>query len=71
MNKFTLKAGQAAAEAAVQQVQAENKEKKRRRPASWSAKFTKALAEVSDALQGTSDERIGLEIADYRRTKKK
>jgi hypothetical protein len=60
----------AAAQARIQQVLADYQEKKRGRPAGWSAKFNKALAEVSDALQGTSDEQIEREIANYRRTRR-
>jgi len=57
----------AAAEARIQQVLADYKEKKRGRPAGWSAKFTGALAQVSDALQDVSDEQIEREVANYRR----
>lgn len=56
----------AAAEARIQQVLADYKEKKRGRPVGWSAKFTGALSQVSDALQGASDEQIKQEIANYR-----
>jgi hypothetical protein len=57
----------AAAEARIQQVLEDYQEKKRGRPAGWSAKFTKALSRVSDALQGVSDEQIEREILKYRR----
>ena len=60
----------AAAEARIQQVLADYQEKKRGRPAGWSANFTGALAEVSDALQATSDEQIEREIASYRRERR-
>jgi MerR HTH family regulatory protein len=56
----------AVVEARVQQVLEDYQEKKRGRPASWSAKFTRALSQVSDALQGISDERIGQEIVEFR-----
>ncbi len=57
----------AAAEVRIQQVLADYQEQKRGRPVGWSAKFNKALAEVSDALQEISDEQIAQEIAAYRR----
>lgn len=60
----------AAAEARIQQVLADYQEKRRGRPAGWSAKFTKALTQVSDALQGATDEQIEREIADYRRARR-
>jgi hypothetical protein len=60
----------AAAEARIQQVLADYQEKKRGRPAGWSAKFTKSLSQVSDALQGASDEQIDREIANYRRERR-
>ncbi len=60
----------AAAEARIQQVLAGYQEKKRGRPAGWSAKFTKSLSQVSAALQGASDEQIDQEIAKYRRERR-
>lgn len=57
----------AAAESRIQQVLVDYGEKKRGRPAGWSAKFTKSLSRVSDALQGVSDEQIEQEIPEYRR----
>jgi hypothetical protein len=60
----------AATEARIQQVLADYVEKKRGRPAGWSAKSTKALSRVSDALQGVSDEQIEQAIAEYRRKRR-
>lgn len=60
----------AVAEARIQEVLTDYKEKKRGRPVGWSAKFTEALTQVSDALQGTSDEQIEREIANYRRARR-
>ena len=60
----------AAAEARIQQVLEDYQEKKRGRPAGWSAKFTKSLSRVSDALQGVSDEQIEQEIARYRQKRR-
>ncbi len=60
----------AAAEARIQQVLEDYREKKRGRPAGWSAKFTKALSRVSDTLQGVSDEQIEQEIAKYRQKRR-
>jgi hypothetical protein len=57
----------AVAEARIQQVLADYGEKKRGRPAGWSAKFTKSLSRVSDALQRVGDEQIEREILEYRR----
>jgi DNA-binding transcriptional MerR regulator len=54
-------------EARIQQVLEDYREKKRGRPAAWSAKFTKSLSRVSDALQGISDEQIEGMILEYRR----
>jgi hypothetical protein len=65
--KLPLSETAATAEACIQQVLGNYREKKRGRPAGWSATFTKALSEVSDALQGVNDEQIGQEIAKYRR----
>jgi DNA-binding transcriptional MerR regulator len=56
----------AAAEARIQQVLVDYREKKRGRPAGWSAKFSKSLSRVSEALQGVSDEQVEEEIARYR-----
>lgn len=69
LEPITLPLGEiaAAAEDRIQKVLADYKEKKRGRPAGWSAKFTGALAQVSDALQGVSDRQIEREIANYRR----
>jgi DNA-binding transcriptional MerR regulator len=60
----------AAAEARIQQVLADYGEKKRGRPAGWSAKFTRSLSRVSGALQDVSDEQIEDEIAKYRRERR-
>jgi DNA-binding transcriptional MerR regulator len=60
----------AAAELRIQQVLADYQEKKRGRPAGWSSRFTKALTEVSEALQGVTDEQIGQEIAGLRRERR-
>jgi DNA-binding transcriptional MerR regulator len=60
----------AAAEARIQQVLEDYQEKKRGRPGGWSAKFTKALSRVSDALQGANDEQIEQEIAKYRQKRR-
>jgi DNA-binding transcriptional MerR regulator len=60
----------AAAESRIQQVLEDYREKKRGRPAGWSAKFTKSLSRVSDALQGVSDEQIEREILEYRRKRR-
>lgn len=57
----------AAAEARIQQVLTNYQEKKRGRPAGWSASFTRALGQVSDDLQNVSDAQISKEIANYRR----
>lgn len=59
-----------AAEARIRQVLSGYEEKKRGRPAGWSEKFTKSLAEVSDALEGVSDEEIAREVASYRRERR-
>jgi hypothetical protein len=68
--KLPLSEIAAAAETRIQQVLADYEEKKRGRPAGWSAKFTQALSHVSDALQGTSDDEIEKEIAKYRRERR-
>jgi len=60
----------AAAEARIQQVLEDYQEKRRGRPAGWSAKFTKSLSRVSDALQGVSDEQIEQEITKYRQKRR-
>jgi DNA-binding transcriptional MerR regulator len=60
----------AAADARVQQVLEDYQEKRRGRPAGWSAKLTKSLSLVSDALQGVSDEQIEREILEYRRKRR-
>lgn len=60
----------AVAQARIEQVLADYQEKKRGRPAGWSAKFTGALSQVSEALQDVSDEQVEQEIADYRRTRR-
>jgi hypothetical protein len=60
----------AAAEARIKQVLEDYQEKRRGRPAGWSAKFTKSLSRVSDALQGVSDEQIEQEIAKYRQKRR-
>ena len=60
----------AAAEARIRQVLEDYQEKKRGRPAGWSAKFTEALSQVSDALEGVSDEQIEQEIAEYRKKRR-
>jgi len=60
----------ATAEARIQQVLADYGEKKRGRPAGWSAKFTGTLSRVSDALQGVTDEQVEQEIAEYRRARR-
>ncbi len=68
--KLPLSEIAAAAETRIQQVLVDYKEKKRGRPAGWSAKFTKTLLQVSDALQGASDKEIEEEIAKYRRKRR-
>lgn len=60
----------AAAEARIQQVLTDYQEKKRGRPIGWSAKFTGALTEVSNALQSVDDEQVEREIASYRRERR-
>ena len=60
----------AAVEARIRKALANYREKRRGQPAGWSAKFTGALSQVSDALQGVSDEQIEREIADYRRQRR-
>lgn len=60
----------AVAQSRIEQVLADYQEKKRGRPAGWSAKFTGALSQVSEALQGVSDEQIEQEIADHRRRRR-
>ncbi len=59
-----------AAEARIRRVLSGYEEKKRGRPAGWSAKFTKSLAQVSDALEDVSDEEITREIASHRRERR-
>ncbi len=68
--KLPLSEMVATAKARVQKVLKDYQEKRRGRPAGWSAKFTKALSRVSDALQGVSDEQIEREIAEYRRKRR-
>jgi hypothetical protein len=68
--KLPLSEIAATAEARIQQVLADYQEKKRGRPAGWSAKFTKNLSQVSDALQEVNDEQIEREIAKYRRERR-
>jgi hypothetical protein len=68
--KLPLSEIAATAEVRIQQVLGNYQEKKRGRPPDWSATFTKALSEVSDALQGVTDEQIGQEIAKYRRERR-
>jgi len=68
--KLPLSEIAAAAEARIRQVLAGYQEQKRGRPAGWSAKFNKALAQVSDALQDVRDEQVAQEIADYRRKRR-
>src|SRR5262252_1632486 len=55
----------AAAESRIQQVLEDYREKKRGRPAGWSAKFTESLDKVSNRLQTFSDEQIEQEITNY------
>ncbi|MGH9839570.1 MAG: hypothetical protein ACREEM_12385 [Blastocatellia bacterium] len=59
-----------AAETRIRQVLSGYEEKKRGRPVGWSAKFTKSLAQVSEALEGVSDEEIAREIANHRRERR-
>jgi hypothetical protein len=68
--KLPLSEIAATAEARIQQVLADYQEKKRGRPAGWSAKFTGALSQVSDALQGVTDEQVEQEIAKYRQERR-
>ena len=68
--KLPLSEIAAAAEARIQQVLPDYREKKRGRPGPWPLKFNKALARVSDALQDISDEQLAREVADYRRERR-
>jgi hypothetical protein len=68
--KLPLSEIAATAEARIQQVLPDYQEKKRGRPAGWSAKFTKNLSQVSDALQEVNDEQIEREISKYRRERR-
>lgn len=60
----------AAAKTRIQQVLADYQKKRRERPAGWSTNFTEALSQISNALQGVSDEQIEREIANYRRQRR-
>ena len=68
--KLPLSEIAAAAGARIQKVLTNYREKKRGRPVGWSAKFTGSLANVSDALQGVSDDEIDKEVASYRRQRR-
>jgi DNA-binding transcriptional MerR regulator len=54
----------------IHRVLEEYREKKRGRPVGWSQQMCQSLAEVSAALQGTSDEQIRREIVAYRTTRR-